>query len=120
MDILIYFYSIKKVKNFLVGFVRHWLQVFTNDSDLWSVIVSEYKTGSDYRSYWKRVLKFYKGDLQKKDINWVTDWRFCEVRDKRKQAKMIGTCRTTFPIKYPLRLTNGTIVELGDFYTNTN
>ena len=85
-------------------------------SNLWSVVVNENKIGKDNNSQWVTELNFYMGDLQTKNIDWKTDWRFCEVKDKRKQVKMLGVCKTTFPIKYPLWITNGIIIEAGDYY----
>lgn len=109
-------YSIKKVKSFLIAFTRHCLQAFISSSNHWSVVASEYKIEKDNKSQWVTELNFYMGDLQTKDIDWETDWRFCEVKNRRKQAKMLGVCKTVFPIKYPLWLTNGTIIEAEDYY----
>jgi hypothetical protein len=79
--------------------------------DLWTVVLNEHKTKKDGQSQWTTELHFYVGDLRNKDINWETDWRFCEVKGERKQGKMIGVYEGIFPIKYPLRLTNGITIE---------
>lgn len=62
---------------------------------------------------WITELNFYYGDLS--NINLETDLRFKEVKNKRKQAKFLGTCKTTFPIKYQLTLSNGKIIKFEDY-----
>lgn len=102
--------------NYIMAFTRHCLQSFVSGSNSWSVVVNECKIEKDNKLQWVIGLNFYIGDLQTKNIDWKTDWRFCEVKDKRKQAKMLGLCKTTFPIKYPLWLTNWIIIEEEDYY----
>lgn len=83
----------------------------TGNLDNWTVIEREYLTEKDGKMQWVTELNFYLGDLQSKEIDLKVDWRFCEVKDKRKQAIILGVCKTSFPIKYPLLLTNGTVIR---------
>ena len=77
-----------------------------NNIDLFSVFERTYKNGEQ----WITDLVFYKGDLSCVDAE--NDWRFKEVFGKRKKLKFLGLCQTSFPIQYPLKLSNG--VELND------
>lgn len=57
------------------------------------------------KKQWNTSLFFMYGkhDLFSQ-IDFDTDWRFCEVTGKRKKSKLIGDCNTEFPIVYPLVL----------------
>ena len=85
-------------------------------SDIQTAVVKEHKIKINNEECWTRELNFYKGELQTKKIDWASDWRFCEVKDKRKQIYVLGVCKTTFPVKYPLLLANGNIIKEGDCY----
>ena len=102
---------LKSIKNTLIGFSRYCFLVFTKDTT-WTVVINEIKKPTvDGKSEWIRELNFQYGDLRKQDIDYETDWRFCEVKDKRKQVEVVGITRTKFPIKYPLWLTNGKVIK---------
>jgi len=73
--------------------------------DLYSVFEDTHKKGNK----WISEYHFYKGDLSNVDLE--NDWRFKEIKDKRKQSKFLGTVNTDFPINYPLHLNNGAILE---------
>ena len=83
---------------------------------MWSVFENEYKTkvGNNYQ--WVKELNFYMGDLSNEDFE--NDYRFKEVKDKRKQLKFLGLVETQFPVKFPLKLINGIIIE--DIYYHKN
>jgi len=83
---------------------------------MWSVFENEYRTKVGDQYQWVKSLEFFYGDLSLAGIDFKTDWRFCEVPGKRNQVKFLGTVETDFPIKYPLILDNGTILE--DVYYN--
>jgi len=83
---------------------------------MWSVFENEYKTKVGKNYQWVKELNFYVGDLSNEDFK--NDYRFKEVKDKRKQIKFLGLVETQFPVKYPLKLTNGTILE--DIYYHKN
>ena len=59
-------------------------------------------------------LYFLQGDENGfNEIDLKTDWRFCEVKGKRKEAVLIGDVElneSDFPITFPLVLRNGLIV----------
>jgi hypothetical protein len=81
---------------------------------MWSVFECEYKTKVEEEYKWVKELRFYMRDISNEDLK--NDWRFCEVKDKRKQAKFLGTVETEFPIKFPLTLYNGKILEKENYY----
>lgn len=81
----------------------------------WTVVLKECKIDNDGNSQWITVLNFYNGDLSNKNIDWVNDWRFCEIKKKRKQVKLLGVCKAIFPIKFPLSLTNNIVIESENF-----
>ena len=56
---------------------------------------------------WVNRLAFYTCTLDLDSINLTTDWRFCEVPGKRKRAKYLGTCKTVFPVVYPIKILSG-------------
>ncbi len=78
---------------------------------MWSVFENEFKTKINEEVRWVKVLEFFAGDLSKSDIDFATDWRFCEVSGKRKQVKFLGTVETDFPVQFPLTLNNGVVLE---------
>jgi len=73
--------------------------------DLYSVFKDTHKQGKK----WITQYIFYMNDLS--DVDLETDWRFKEVKNKRKLAEFLGTVNTDFPIEYPLHLNNGIILE---------
>lgn len=52
---------------------------------------------------------FYLGEIQ--NIDYKNDWRFKKVKGKRSQLEFLGTVKTDFPVKYPLHLLNGKILQ---------
>lgn len=67
---------------------------------------------------WITGLNFMVGnqDYYEK-VDFENDWRFCEVKNKRKKSILIGDCELSdsdFPIKFPLTLKNGLIVLNGN------
>jgi len=59
---------------------------------------------------WKKQIVFYFGYLTNVEI--LSDWRFCEVKEKRKQAICKGIkTNPEFPIVYPLILDDGSILD---------
>jgi hypothetical protein len=59
---------------------------------------------------WVNELVFYVGDLT--DVDLKSDWRFKEVKDKRKQLKLLGTKENlVLPIVYPLVLDDGRVIN---------
>ena len=76
---------------------------------MWSVFECECITKIDKKYQWIKELRFFMGDLSKEDFK--NDWRFCEVDKKRKQVKFLGLAETEFPVRFPLILDNGTIIE---------
>jgi hypothetical protein len=100
---------LSKIKNHLIAFINNCIKtIFFYKT--WTVVLNEYKTEKDGKLLWTKEYCFYNGNLQTQNIDWNSDWRFCEVKDKRKQAKILGVCKTKFPIKYPLYLTNGIVI----------
>lgn len=79
----------------------------------WSVFLSNRKVikeeGKKQIWVWEKVYNFYKVDISEIDIK--TDLRFKFIKDKRQQSVYLGLCETKFPVKFPLTLTNGTILE---------
>lgn len=60
--------------------------------------------------HWMPELTFYMGDWSTADFK--NDWRFKEVKDKRKELVFMGLCENPeFPIKYPLQLLNGKVID---------
>lgn len=41
----------------------------------------------------------------------VKDWRFCEVKNKRKQVTLLGKGIVNFPVVFPLVLDNKVVLE---------
>ena len=59
---------------------------------------------------WIKSLQFWHGDLS--NIDFKTDDRFYEVKDKRKQIVLLGTVKDVkFPVKFPLILDNMIILD---------
>ena len=58
---------------------------------------------------WYEELFFYMGDCT--NIYNKNDWRFCEIKDKRKFAIYIGKGIIDFPIKFPITLDIGIVLE---------
>lgn len=52
---------------------------------------------------------FYFGDCTL--IYDKKDWRFCKMEGKRNELVFLGLGEMSFPIKYPLKLNNGKILE---------
>lgn len=77
--------------------------------NIWSVFENHHAVDKNGKQKWVTELVFYKGDLSKVDL--ATDWRFREVKGKRSQLKYLGMCETSFPVKYPLRLDNGDVIN---------
>lgn len=80
-----------------------------NDINVWSVFERCYKK----EEKWVTNLIFYKGDLSSADFK--NDFRFKEVFQKHKQLKFLGLCNPQFPIKYPLKLNDGSELIGFDF-----
>ena len=76
---------------------------------MWSVFENEFKTKVDDKYQWVKKLNFYYGDLSEENL--TNDWRFKEVPERRKQVKFLGTVETEFPVKFPLILNNGLVLE---------
>lgn len=93
---------------------RHFINLFVGSNNCWSVFANEYLIIENEKKKWVTELNFYMGKLE--NIDYKTDCRFCEIKDKRKQIKYLGTCKTKFPIKYPLLLKNGTWIEESEYY----
>lgn len=64
-----------------------------------------------YRKFVKEIF-FYRGNIIPSD----TDWRFKEVKDKRKRLIRLGTATCNFPIEYPLILDNGFVINKNDYF----
>ena len=67
---------------------------------------------------WNTELFFVMGSEKSfEGIDLNTDWRFCEVKDKREKAVLLGNVDLKdedWPISYPLLLKNGTEI-LGNY-----
>lgn len=83
-------------------------------SNLWTVFANHHVIEKNGNRQWVTELNFYMGDLS--GVDFSTDWRFKEVKNRRLQLKFLGTCQTNFPVQYPLRLDNGTIIKEEDYY----
>jgi hypothetical protein len=63
---------------------------------------------------WESEIYFMHGAASNfENIDFDTDWRFCEVKGKREKSVLLGEIDlkdSDFPIKYPLVLKNGTKV----------
>jgi len=57
----------------------------------------------------RREYVFYLGDCTL--IYDKKDWRFCKVEGKRNELIFLGVCNISFPVKFPLKLDNGKILE---------
>ena len=51
---------------------------------------------------WNKSISFYQIDFLNSDIDLKTDWRFCEVKDKRTQSVFLGYYNGTFPVELPI------------------
>lgn len=73
------------------------------------------KIFDDKNKLWKFELHFYNGYQQEfLKVNIENDWRFKELKGKREKAILVGCINLSeddFPIKYPLILKNGVIIE---------
>ena len=59
---------------------------------------------------WVKRHGFYVVDINDCDLK--TDYRFCEVKDKRKEAIVLGTVsEISFPVAYPITLDSGLILN---------
>ena len=83
-------------------------------SNRWSVFANHHVIEKEGKPQWVTELNFYMGDLS--EVDFATDWRFKKVENRRSQKKFLGICETSFPVQYPLRLDNGTIIEAEDYY----
>lgn len=67
---------------------------------------------------WVVELFFMMGEAKSfQAIDFNTDWRFCEVKDKRKNTLLFGDVDLEdgdWPIRFPLKLKNGLILENGE------
>jgi hypothetical protein len=76
-----------------------------------SVVETEYH---DKKSGRVVELQFWNSDISAVDFE--KDWRFCEVGKKRRQSKFLGLVENlSFPVEYPLILTNGTIISNNEY-----
>jgi len=83
---------------------------------MWSVFENEFKARVDDKYQWVKELNFYMGDMSDEDL--TNDYRFREVPGKRKQLRFLGTAETEFPVKFPLTLKNGLVLEdASDYYS---
>lgn len=59
---------------------------------------------------WVKSLQFWYADFS--NLDFKTDWRFCEVKNKRTQAIFLGLIDDDikFPIQFPIVLNNGKII----------
>lgn len=64
---------------------------------------------NEEKKRWFKEYSFYWGDC--KHIFEKDDWRFCEVKGKRKLAEYMGKGWFKFPIKFPAKLDNGIILN---------
>ena len=85
------------------------------NDDIWSVFRLEHNIMIDKKLQWVIELIFYKGDLSLLS-NMDKDWRFKPVENKRKQVILLGICETKFPVKFPLSLYNGLILNNENYY----
>lgn len=75
----------------------------------WSVFENCHLIECEGVYQWITEFNFYMGDLSNVDTS--NDWRFKEIKNKRKMSKFLGVVETTFPIQYPLTLNNGIIIS---------
>lgn len=86
----------------------------------WSVFLSNRKVikedGKKQVWIWEKVYNFYKVNMAEVDVK--TDVRFKLIKDKREESIYLGVCETEFPVKFPLTLINGVILEKDCTYHN--
>ncbi len=97
------------------AYIRHFCHLFIKDSNLCTVFeVERFKENK-----WITEIFFMRNDIRDADIE--NDWRWCEVKGKRKQAKVLGIYRAKFPIKFPMLFINGLVINKDDYYmSNSN
>lgn len=66
------------------------------------------------QNIWVTTLMFYHGCLTQ--IDTAVDDRFRPIEGKREEAKTLGMCYTDFPVTFPLKLTNGIVLQEQDYY----
>ena len=73
----------------------------------------EFEDFEEQNKIWKKRISFYMGDFTNfsESIDFVSDWRFCSVENKRKIAIFLGTTNSNFPIIFPITLNNGFIIN---------
>lgn len=79
---------------------------------VYSVFLNEYK----HKEHgWVQEHLYMYGDQSHLDLK--TDYRHKEIPNKKKQSVFLGLCYVTFPVEYPVTLTNGKVIEKlkGDF-----
>lgn len=79
------------------------------ENDLHSVFLTEHLVKKDKIKIWVKSHSFYLGNLSKTKLN--DDWRFKEVKGKRKEAIFLGLVHTDFPVKYPLKTECNNIIN---------
>ena len=61
---------------------------------------------------WVKQLAFYSGGIDPITLDPTKDWRFCEVKDRRRVAIFKGQITSlTFPVVYPLVLDNSVSLD---------
>ena len=78
---------------------------------MWSVFKA---TNKNKKRGWYDEYSFYHLDPSTIDIK--TNWRTCEVKDRRKELVLMGTIDVPFedlkfPIEYPLEMDGGVMLE---------
>ena len=70
----------------------------------YSIFLNEhFKTENpNSKKMWVKSYTFYHLDVKTIDIG--KDWRFKEVKNKRKESIYLGECEVRFPIKYPIEV----------------
>lgn len=74
--------------------------------------VFKVKRYNEEKKIWTEDYDFYMGNM----LDWEhrfgkNDWRFCEVKDKRELAVLLGKGWLRFPIKFPVKLDNGVVLN---------
>lgn len=85
------------------------------NENIWTVFRVK-KKDPETKKWVSELFFMMGGEKSFEDVNFDVDWRFCEVKDKREKAVLIGEANLTdqdWPIRYPLKLKNG--VELESF-----
>ena len=75
----------------------------------YSVFLTEHFIEKEKVFFWQKSYAFYLGDLS--NIKFSDDWRFKQVKDKRKESVFLGFGNINFPVLFPIILENGFVLN---------